>query len=172
MMYCVAHVVMKWCNVLYSDGNLGRTCICLPPYLPPAVTNPCAVANGGCEYMCLLSAVEESGYSCACPTGHLLHDDGRHCLGEGHATLLKTHMKLLIPFLTLHLSPSLTLPSHLFPLTSSLYSISLPSPLSSSPSPSLIFSLSLSPSLSLPLSLSPSLSLPRAGDVPPAHRQR
>ena len=32
--------------------------------------------------MCLLSSVEDSGYSCVCPTGHRLHPNGRDCLGE------------------------------------------------------------------------------------------
>ena len=45
-----------------------------------AVDNPCEVDNGGCEYLCLLSA--EGQYSCACPTGHRLHPNGRNCLGR------------------------------------------------------------------------------------------
>jgi hypothetical protein len=45
------------------------------------VTNPCEVDNGGCEYMCLLGTPDIGSYSCACPTGHRLHPDGKSCLG-------------------------------------------------------------------------------------------
>ena len=45
------------------------------------VINPCKENNGGCEYMCLLSSAGNGQYSCACPTGHPLHSDGRSCLG-------------------------------------------------------------------------------------------
>ncbi len=50
------------------------------PSLQMPMETPCGrgSANGGCEYMCLLSA-EEEGYSCACPTGIELKEDGKGC---------------------------------------------------------------------------------------------
>ena len=42
-------------------------------------SNPCAVNNGGCSHLCLLSSVKPDGYSCACPTDVTLYPDGKHC---------------------------------------------------------------------------------------------
>ena len=44
------------------------------------VPNPCEVDNGGCSYLCLLSAESSQGYSCVCPTGVRLAANGRDCL--------------------------------------------------------------------------------------------
>ena len=54
---------------------------------PPGL-NPCAVGNGGCEQLCLLSAVREEGYSCACADGHMaLNGDSSLCtLADDTAT--------------------------------------------------------------------------------------
>ncbi len=54
------------------------------PILQYSLENPCGrgQANGGCEYLCLLSAEEEEGYSCACPTGIELKEDGKGCQGK------------------------------------------------------------------------------------------
>lgn len=40
-----------------------------------AVPNPCLTINGGCSHLCLLSAVDPTGYICDCPNGMVL-DDG------------------------------------------------------------------------------------------------
>ena len=48
-------------------------------------SNPCAVDNGGCSHLCLLSS--DSGYSCACPTGHLLNSDNLTCSDSEYQTL-------------------------------------------------------------------------------------
>ncbi|EDS40963.1 low-density lipoprotein receptor [Culex quinquefasciatus] len=40
------------------------------------VRNPCGSRNGGCSYICLLNP---SGYSCACPIGIQLNDNGKTC---------------------------------------------------------------------------------------------
>jgi sugar lactone lactonase YvrE len=58
------------------------------------VVNPCEVDNGGCEYLCLLSA--EGKYSCACPTGHRLHPNGRNCLGLDKFLLITDNKELYI----------------------------------------------------------------------------
>ena len=63
---------------VYSQLMLTMT---LTVNLPVAV-NPCAVSNGGCNYMCLLSpAATGDGLepSCACPTGVSLLDDNKTC---------------------------------------------------------------------------------------------
>ena len=44
--------------------------------------NPCGThsdENGRCLYLCLLSAVDQKGYICACPTGTVLHSNQRDC---------------------------------------------------------------------------------------------
>ena len=45
-----------------------------------AGTNPCQMANGGCSHICLLSSVEISGFSCACPDDLMLDVDAQTCL--------------------------------------------------------------------------------------------
>lgn len=42
------------------------------------VHTPCEENNGGCSHLCLLSP-RDPFYSCACPTGVQLEDDGRTC---------------------------------------------------------------------------------------------
>ena len=49
------------------------------PLRQPQVPNPCGDNNGGCHYLCLLSATNEQGYSCACPPGIRVADDGKSC---------------------------------------------------------------------------------------------
>ncbi|XP_053574891.1 low-density lipoprotein receptor-related protein 6 [Bombina bombina] len=44
----------------------------------PNATNPCAVRNGGCSHLCLMSPLKPF-YQCACPTGVRLLDDGKNC---------------------------------------------------------------------------------------------
>uniref|UniRef100_A0A9J7Z9B3 EGF-like domain-containing protein n=1 Tax=Cyprinus carpio carpio TaxID=630221 RepID=A0A9J7Z9B3_CYPCA len=45
---------------------------------PLEVTIPCALKNGGCSHLCLLSPVKPY-YQCACPTGVQLLDDNKTC---------------------------------------------------------------------------------------------
>uniref|UniRef100_A0A8C1AQH6 EGF-like domain-containing protein n=1 Tax=Cyprinus carpio carpio TaxID=630221 RepID=A0A8C1AQH6_CYPCA len=45
---------------------------------PLDVTSPCALKNGGCSHLCLLSPVKPY-YQCACPTGVQLLDDNKTC---------------------------------------------------------------------------------------------
>ena len=42
-----------------------------------AVNDQCAHNNGGCSHLCLR---QSRGFSCACPTGILLQNDGKTCL--------------------------------------------------------------------------------------------
>ena len=53
-------------------------------------SNPCAVDNGGCEYLCLLTLEHTEGYLCACPTGIKLASDGRNC--ERELVLILSHV--------------------------------------------------------------------------------
>ena len=54
----------------------------LHPLRQPLVPNPCAHNNRGCEYLCLISAINEQGYSCACPPGFMVTEDGKSCEGK------------------------------------------------------------------------------------------
>ena len=42
-------------------------------------TNPCQLSNGGCSHLCLLSSVQDAGYSCFCPEGFNLGPDAHTC---------------------------------------------------------------------------------------------
>ncbi|MGH0122305.1 UNVERIFIED_CONTAM: hypothetical protein FKN15_033322, partial [Acipenser sinensis] len=53
----------------------------------PDIRTPCDENNGGCTHLCLLSP-REPFYSCACPTGVQLQDDGRTCKPGAEEVLL------------------------------------------------------------------------------------
>ncbi|KAE8613421.1 hypothetical protein XENTR_v10007716 [Xenopus tropicalis] len=53
----------------------------------PNATNPCAVHNGGCSHLCLMSPMEPF-YQCACPTGVRLMEDGKMCMHGATELLL------------------------------------------------------------------------------------
>ena len=42
-------------------------------------TNPCALNNGGCTHLCLLSSVQEAGFTCNCPGGTMLNSTQGVC---------------------------------------------------------------------------------------------
>lgn len=53
------------------------------PY--PAGNNPCALNNGGCQHMCIITKVSETdlvGYRCACNIGWALSHDLKSCISE------------------------------------------------------------------------------------------
>lgn len=43
--------------------------------------NPCAVNNGGCAHLCLLSVSDVRNYTCACHSGTELHPNNHDCIG-------------------------------------------------------------------------------------------
>uniref|UniRef100_A0AAY4BNR6 EGF-like domain-containing protein n=1 Tax=Denticeps clupeoides TaxID=299321 RepID=A0AAY4BNR6_9TELE len=54
----------------------------------PNIQTPCSEGNGGCSHLCLLSP-QPPYYSCACPTGVKLKEDGKTCRpGEARPVLL------------------------------------------------------------------------------------
>ena len=44
--------------------------------------NPCAINNGGCAHLCLLSNTNQRNYTCACHSGTQLHQNGHDCNGK------------------------------------------------------------------------------------------
>lgn len=62
-------------------GGCGRG-LCSGTFSHPAPSSPvhtrCAEDNGGCSHLCLLSP-REPFYTCACPTGVQLQDNGKTC---------------------------------------------------------------------------------------------
>jgi low-density lipoprotein receptor-related protein 4 len=52
--------------------------------------NPCSVRNGGCSHMCLLNS-KDPFYSCACPIGVKLKEDGRSCKDQPTKYILFAH---------------------------------------------------------------------------------
>uniref|UniRef100_T1IRJ2 EGF-like domain-containing protein n=1 Tax=Strigamia maritima TaxID=126957 RepID=T1IRJ2_STRMM len=46
------------------------------PQRQPQAKNPCGNNNGGCSHLCLPNSFS---YSCACPTGYALIEDGKSC---------------------------------------------------------------------------------------------
>ena len=71
-------------NVTEIETNLFRPMDLrvVHPLRQRSTPNPCAHGNGGCEFLCLLSAFAPEGYSCACPTGIELDSDGKNCKRE------------------------------------------------------------------------------------------
>ncbi|XP_010022193.1 PREDICTED: low-density lipoprotein receptor-related protein 5-like, partial [Nestor notabilis] len=59
----------------------------LSPDRQPYFHTPCEENNGGCSHLCLLSP-RDPFYSCACPTGVQLEDDGRTCKSGAEEVLL------------------------------------------------------------------------------------
>ena len=49
-------------------------------HTPLAAPNPCAIDNGNCSHMCLLSAIAPSGFSCVCPNDYILTENRTHCM--------------------------------------------------------------------------------------------
>ena len=49
-----------------------------------AVSNPCSVNNGNCSYICLLSAVTPSRFSCVCPGDYVPTENQTHCKRKIH----------------------------------------------------------------------------------------
>ena len=81
----------EWnCNVSCCIGLYHLSNIVILDIAP----NPCAVSNGGCSHLCLLSAVNSSGYSCSCPEDLLLIDNQRDCIRKWYR--LKVFFALFI----------------------------------------------------------------------------
>ncbi|XP_054246287.1 low-density lipoprotein receptor-related protein 5 [Indicator indicator] len=70
-------------SALYSPMDIQV----LSPDRQPYFHTPCEENNGGCSHLCLLSP-REPFYSCACPTGVQLEDDGRTCKAGAEEVLL------------------------------------------------------------------------------------
>ena len=71
-------------------------------YSTHAVPNPCLTTNGGCSYLCLLSAVDPRGYSCNCPEGMLISSDLANCILQNAATTVFSPSRLGIANYLLH----------------------------------------------------------------------
>lgn len=50
--------------------------------LQPTGEDKCGSDNGGCTGLCLLSSASKQGYSCVCPAGSRLTENGKDCEGE------------------------------------------------------------------------------------------
>ena len=61
-------------------------------FLPADIANPCAIDNGGCTHLCLLSAVGPAGYCCVCPEGV----DLAECSGVQFINISYTKHPLLV----------------------------------------------------------------------------
>ncbi|NWS27481.1 LRP5 protein, partial [Polioptila caerulea] len=70
-------------SALYSPMDIQV----LSPDRQPYFHTPCEENNGGCSHLCLLSP-RDPFYSCACPTGVQLEDDGRTCKAGAEEVLL------------------------------------------------------------------------------------
>uniref|UniRef100_U3IL54 LDL receptor related protein 5 n=1 Tax=Anas platyrhynchos platyrhynchos TaxID=8840 RepID=U3IL54_ANAPP len=70
-------------SALYSPMDIQV----LSPDRQPYFHTPCEENNGGCSHLCLLSP-RDPFYSCACPTGVQLEDDGRTCKSGAEEVLL------------------------------------------------------------------------------------
>ena len=53
--------------------------------------NPCAINNGGCAHICLLSVNNEQNYTCACHSGTHLHQNGLDCIGKSLRVVVRNN---------------------------------------------------------------------------------
>ena len=66
-----------------------------------AGTNPCGSSNGGCQYICLLSADASDGYTCACPDDLIQDSNGMDCLSKQVVHVhFHEHMAMLTAFVS------------------------------------------------------------------------
>uniref|UniRef100_H2YAY7 EGF-like domain-containing protein n=1 Tax=Ciona savignyi TaxID=51511 RepID=H2YAY7_CIOSA len=66
-----------------KTGVIPNGLIAYHPSRQPKVDNPCAVQNGGCAHLCVLSHVLDGlGYSCLCDLGYVLNMDRKSCKRE------------------------------------------------------------------------------------------
>uniref|UniRef100_A0AAY5EKD9 Low density lipoprotein receptor-related protein 5 n=1 Tax=Electrophorus electricus TaxID=8005 RepID=A0AAY5EKD9_ELEEL len=70
-------------NAIYSPMDIQV----LGQERQPYIYTPCSDANGGCSHLCLLSP-SPPFYSCACPTGVKLREDGKTCRPGAEQVLL------------------------------------------------------------------------------------
>ncbi|XP_033011997.1 low-density lipoprotein receptor-related protein 5 isoform X1 [Lacerta agilis] len=70
-------------SALYSPMDIQV----LSPERQPYFHTPCEDNNGGCSHLCLLSP-RDPFYSCNCPTGVQLEEDGRTCKAGAEEVLL------------------------------------------------------------------------------------
>ena len=63
--------------------------------------NPCAEDNGGCSYLCLLSAVAVDGYACTCSDGLVLDARGENCSGTYKYSVCEFHISVLLPMINM-----------------------------------------------------------------------
>ncbi|KAL7885279.1 hypothetical protein AOLI_G00055740 [Acnodon oligacanthus] len=70
-------------NAIYSPMDIQV----LDQERQPYIHTPCSDGNGGCSHLCLLSP-SPPFYSCACPTGVKLREDGKTCRPGAEQVLL------------------------------------------------------------------------------------
>ncbi|XP_028397022.1 low-density lipoprotein receptor-related protein 8-like [Dendronephthya gigantea] len=56
------------------------------PVKQKKVATKCNIQNGGCSHLCLLSSNSSRNFTCRCPTGMVLRDDGKSCSPSGNQT--------------------------------------------------------------------------------------
>ena len=66
-----------------------------------AGVNPCAINNGGCAHLCLLSFDNSRNYTCACHNGTLLHQNGHDCVGKS-ASVCNYNNIIYMLFMMIH----------------------------------------------------------------------
>ncbi|XP_070568538.1 low-density lipoprotein receptor-related protein 6-like isoform X1 [Ptychodera flava] len=77
--------------------------------------NPCAVSNGGCEYLCFADpepVEEESRSHCSCPTHYTLNSDGKTCTAPESFLLFSQKRSVSRLTLSENECPDVILPIH------------------------------------------------------------
>lgn len=71
-----------------KDIREPKAIITVHPFSQPKASSPCGNNNGGCQQLCIVTAVKGAssglGYRCACHTGYQLADDLRNCFLVQH----------------------------------------------------------------------------------------
>jgi hypothetical protein len=71
---------------------------CIVVYANSLGVNPCAINNGGCAHLCLLSNTDQRNYICACHSGTQLHQNGHDCIGKTVALCASMYSSSIIHY--------------------------------------------------------------------------
>ncbi|KAL0269017.1 UNVERIFIED_CONTAM: hypothetical protein PYX00_010764 [Menopon gallinae] len=77
-------------STILRDGVTGLMDVRVFHRDHPVVASMCLIKNGGCSHLCLLAPAPK-GYSCACPTGIKLLEDGKTCAPGPFTSLIFAH---------------------------------------------------------------------------------
>ena len=64
-------------NVVWNESFMEAKMLQFPSLFFLSANNTCS--GSGCSHICLLSAARAEGFTCMCPDGYSLGENGREC---------------------------------------------------------------------------------------------